>query len=99
LEGNCDLSYAQSESNVDNEFKDGFDEPPLDAHEYFIQYGHGENVLVGSQWPQLVYTKPKEGCQHGINKSDDKSYHFTLNFQVVDFSSGVEFNEEEVFPT
>jgi hypothetical protein len=66
-----DLSYAQFESNVDNEFKDGFDEPPLDAHEDFIQYGHGENVAVGSQWPQLVYTKPKEGCQHGMNKSDD----------------------------
>jgi hypothetical protein len=31
-----------------------------------------------------------------INKNDDKSYHFKLNFQVVDCLSGVEFNEEEV---
>jgi hypothetical protein len=41
--------------------------------------------------------KAKEECQHGINKSDDKSYHFTLNLQAIDFSSGVEFNEEEIF--
>jgi hypothetical protein len=46
----------------------------------------------------MVYTKPKEECWHGINKCDDKSYHFTLNFQVVDLLYGVEFNEEEVFP-
>jgi hypothetical protein len=93
LQGNCDLSYAQSESNVDNEFKDGLDELPLDTHEDFIQYGHNENVAIDYQWPQPVYAKLKEGCQHGI----DKSYHFTLNFQAIDFLSGVEFNEEKVF--
>jgi hypothetical protein len=96
LEGNCDLSYVNLRVMLTMSLRI-FDEPPLDAHEYFIQYGHGENVAVGSQWPQLVYTKMKEECQHGINKSDDKIYHFTLNFQVVDFSSEVEFNEEEVF--
>jgi hypothetical protein len=87
--GNFNLSYAQFESNDHNEFKDGFDEPPLDAHEYFIQYDHGENVSMGSQWPQASLYKLKEECQHGINKSDDKSYHFTLNLQAIDFSSGI----------
>jgi hypothetical protein len=73
-EGNFDLSYAQFESNDHNEFKNGFDEPPLDAHEYFIQYGHSENVAMGSQWPQLVYTKSQEGCEHGMNKSNVNNY-------------------------
>jgi len=94
LEWNRDLSFAQSESNVDNQFKEGFEEPPPNAHGDFIQYGHNENVAMGSQWPQSVYTKMKEGCQHGINKRDDKSYHFTLKFQVFDFSFRVEFKEE-----
>lgn len=96
-EGNSDLSYAQSESNVDNEFKDIFKEPPQDVHEYFIECGHDENIAVGSQWPQPVYTNLKEECQHGINKNDDKSTQFTYNFQDVDFSYGIEFNEEKVF--
>ena len=48
LEGNCDLSYAQSESNDNNMFKDGFEEPPLDVHADLIQFGHGENDAVGS---------------------------------------------------
>jgi len=60
-------------SNVDNVFNNIFEEPPLDGHEYFIQCGHGENVTIGSQWPQLVYTNAKEECEHGINKSDDIS--------------------------
>jgi hypothetical protein len=47
LEINPDLSYAQSENNVNNEFKDIFEEPPLDVHEDFIQCGHGKNVAVG----------------------------------------------------
>jgi hypothetical protein len=68
MEGKFDLSYAQFESNVDNEFKDGFEEPPLDVHEYFIQYGHGENVAMGSQWPQPVYTKPKRNVNMGSTK-------------------------------
>jgi hypothetical protein len=40
----------------------------------------------------------KEEFQHGINKSDDRSYHFTLNFQDIDFLSGLEFNEEDILP-
>jgi hypothetical protein len=63
--GNFDLSYAQFESNDHNELKDGFDEPPLDAHEYLIQYDHGENVAMGSQMPQPIYTKTQEECLHG----------------------------------
>jgi hypothetical protein len=94
---NSNLSYVQSESSDDNELKDKFDEPLLYTHEDLIQHDHGENVAVGSQWPQLVYTELKEGCQHGINESDNKSYHLTLNLQVVDCSYGVEFNEEKIF--
>jgi hypothetical protein len=45
-EENFDLSYAQFESNDHNEFKDGFDEPPPNAHEDFIQYDHVENVAT-----------------------------------------------------
>jgi hypothetical protein len=97
LDGNCDLSYPQSDSNVDNEFNYRFDEPPLDAHGDFIQYGHGENVTMGSQQPHPIYTNMKEECQNGIKKSDDKSYYFKLNFQAIDFLYRLEFNEEEVF--
>jgi len=93
-EGKFDLSYALFESNDHNAFNDGFDEPPLDAHKYFIQYNHGESVAMGSQWPQPFYTNLKEECHHGIKKSNDKSHHFTTNFHDVDCSFGAEFNEE-----
>lgn len=82
-EGNYNLSYAQHENSVDNQLKVRLEEPPLDAHGYFIQYGHGQNVVVHSQWPKLIYMNPHEEYQHGMNKND----HSTLNFQDVCFSS------------
>jgi hypothetical protein len=98
-EGNFDLSYAKFESNDHNDFKDGFKEPPLDVHEDFIQYNHGENVATGSQLPQLIYINLKEEFLHWMNKSDVNDQHFTSKskFQVVDFSYGAEFNEEDIF--
>jgi hypothetical protein len=52
---------------------------------------------VGSQLPQLVYINLKGECLHWMNKSDVNDYHFTSNFQVVDFSPGENFNEEDIF--
>jgi hypothetical protein len=96
-EGNFHLSYAQFEINDHNDFKNGFKEPPLDVQKDFIQYNHGENVAIGSQLPQPVYSNLKQECLHWMNKIDDKSYHFTFNHQAIYFSYGVEFNEEYIF--
>lgn len=70
---------------------DKFDESSSNTHEY------EEDVIVDSQWPKLVCTKPQEGCQHGMNKSNLKDDHFALNFRAIDFLFEVESKEKEIF--
>ena len=62
-------------------------------HKMYMKISVNMVIVKMLQW----VLKLKGECLHWMNKSDVNDYHFTSNFQVVDFSYGAKFNEEEIF--